>query len=206
MQAITPQSRYNATETDIAELQRLTALGASKATREGRFSTSLDGARKGTLRELIAATAIANGDRIAEGEGMDGLILGWHFLLAHVPTYQLLPLYSHLLVTKRDAYPIQPKDLIALYNDRYEEQPGPPPPGFSYYRDEYGKYLPARANEQGLFPSGTTDWQEAIKREELEAARQADVLGGAGLTWRREGDGPWLLDTTRWQLQEGWRP
>ena len=135
--------------------------------------------RREKLQELITATAIANGDRPATGKPLDGLVMVWHFLLSHVPTAHLEPLYKHLLATQRTSYPIQPKDLLALWNDRYEEQEGPPSPGYSFFRDQWGKYLPAHANEHGVFPYGGSDWQEAQRREqELEAAYKHRHLFG----------------------------
>jgi hypothetical protein len=135
----------------------------------------LDEARRRALLSIIATTALANNDTPAEGDALEAVILGWHFLLESVPTVHLVPLHRHALNTKRDRYPLAPKDHLAVWNERYEEQAGPPPLDYSYFRDEYGQYLPAgRDPQSGNFPYGGADWGEA-QRAEDKAAREWEM-------------------------------
>lgn len=109
-------------------------------------------------------------------------MIGWHFLLDHVPTHHLEPLYRHVKNTKRDPYPMKVDRLLVAWNDRYEEEPGPPPPGHSYFRDDRGRYLPAgRDPETGRFPGGHADWREAAEAEQRKAAEWAAEHGPAQL-------------------------
>ena len=141
----------------------------SSSNKDALSSSSLDDERAKLLKQLITAIAVANGQASATGEELDALVGVWHFLLERVPTFHLSPLFKHVRDAKRDSYQMQPKDLIAAWNDRYDEEPGMPPPGYSWFRDEWGKFLPARADEHGIFPYGGTDWQEAARQERILA-------------------------------------
>jgi hypothetical protein len=85
---------------------------------------------------------------------MDGDVWMWNWLLESVPDHHLEPLYRHTWNTKEDKFPVQPKDLIAEWNTRYEEEPGRPPEGYSWARDERGKFRKNERDENGRWPFG----------------------------------------------------
>lgn len=159
-------SRYNATQTVD------TLLEAKALSKRTLSETSLDATRHKTLATVISLMATANGETAAEGEDRDALVLGWHFLFSHVPTIHLIPLFQSVLQNRNDDYPIAPKNLLHAWTERYEEEEGTPALGYSWFRDEHGRFLPATRNERtGLFPSGTANVQEALRLEESQGLR-----------------------------------
>lgn len=86
---------------------------------------------------------------------MENLVTLWDLSLASIPTIHLLPLYQHMLANRPNGYPIQVKDIAADWVARYEEEPGYPPTGYSWKRDQFGNFVKSEFNQDTqTFPLG----------------------------------------------------
>jgi hypothetical protein len=127
---------------------------------------------------------INNGDVIPADAGRrDDIIEAWTTILEKIPTHHLEPLVGHVLSSRTDNFPTHPKDIVAAWNNRYEEDEGPPPEGMSWQRDENGHFtIPSTQNPKtGMWPFNCGTKEEAVEKN--IQARDA-WLASHGLTFQ----------------------
>jgi hypothetical protein len=158
--------------------------------------------------QTILAVYLANGDVPPSGDDLEKLTMAWDTVMKAVPTQHIESILAWIFANRVSDYPLKPFEIASAWADRYEEPDDPPPPHYSWAKDEHGNYLPdERDPRTGRFPFGcdTVDSERKrnIAERDLFIERKRAEREWEGAFTQLHGFSPELLGEGPLMLPEG---